>query len=58
VFMVRVSFGLLFVRTWTPILNSGTQVTGDHPKTAEAIARKINLITSETKKDVSIRTGR
>ena len=33
-------------------------VTGDHPKTAEAIARKINLITGETKADVAKRTGR
>lgn len=33
-------------------------VTGDHPKTAEAIARKINLITGETKQDVAKRTGR
>lgn len=32
--------------------------TGDHPKTAEAIARKINLITGETKQDVATRTGR
>lgn len=33
-------------------------VTGDHPKTAEAIARKINLITGETKAEVAKRTGR
>ncbi|KDE09553.1 hypothetical protein, variant [Microbotryum lychnidis-dioicae p1A1 Lamole] len=33
-------------------------VTGDHPATAEAIARKINLISGETKADVAKRTGR
>ncbi|KAI0956666.1 hypothetical protein AcW1_005290 [Taiwanofungus camphoratus] len=33
-------------------------VTGDHPKTAEAIARKINLILSDTKETLSARTGR
>lgn len=33
-------------------------VTGDHPLTAEAIAKKINLITGETKQDVATRTGR
>jgi sodium/potassium-transporting ATPase subunit alpha len=35
-------------------------VTGDHPKTAEAIARKINLILSdsETKETLSAKTGR
>lgn len=33
-------------------------VTGDHALTAEAIARKINLITGETKDDVAKRTGR
>ncbi|GJJ11896.1 hypothetical protein Clacol_006134 [Clathrus columnatus] len=33
-------------------------VTGDHPKTAEAIARKINLILGETKQTLSARTGR
>lgn len=33
-------------------------VTGDHPKTAEAIARKINLILGETKATMSARTGR
>jgi sodium/potassium-transporting ATPase subunit alpha len=33
---------------------------GDHPKTAEAIARKINLILgdSETKESLSAKTGR
>ncbi|KZP01143.1 aminophospholipid-transporting P-type ATPase [Calocera viscosa TUFC12733] len=33
-------------------------VTGDHPKTAEAIARKINLIIGDTKESLSKRTGR
>lgn len=33
-------------------------VTGDHPKTAEAIARKINLITGDTRERLSERTGR
>ncbi|OMH78809.1 Sodium/potassium-transporting ATPase subunit alpha-2 [Zancudomyces culisetae] len=33
-------------------------VTGDHPLTAEAIGRKINLIVGETKKDVAKRTQR
>ncbi|KAI0713643.1 aminophospholipid-transporting P-type ATPase [Earliella scabrosa] len=33
-------------------------VTGDHPKTAEAIARKINLILGDTKESLSKKTGR
>ncbi|KDQ10530.1 hypothetical protein BOTBODRAFT_58067 [Botryobasidium botryosum FD-172 SS1] len=33
-------------------------VTGDHPKTAEAIARKINLVIGDTKEKLSQRTGR
>jgi sodium/potassium-transporting ATPase subunit alpha len=33
-------------------------VTGDHPLTAEAIGRKINLMISETKSMVAKRTGR
>lgn len=33
-------------------------VTGDHPKTAEAIARKINLILGDTKQTLSAKTGR
>lgn len=35
-------------------------VTGDHPKTAEAIARKINLILpdSDTKETLAAKTGR
>ncbi|EPS98398.1 hypothetical protein FOMPIDRAFT_41618 [Fomitopsis schrenkii] len=33
-------------------------VTGDHPKTAEAIARKINLILGDTKETLSAKTGR
>ncbi|OBZ75130.1 Potassium-transporting ATPase alpha chain 2 [Grifola frondosa] len=32
-------------------------VTGDHPKTAEAIARKINLILGDTKETLSAKTG-
>lgn len=32
-------------------------VTGDHPKTAEAIARKINLILGDTKESLSDRIG-
>jgi sodium/potassium-transporting ATPase subunit alpha len=31
---------------------------GDHPKTAEAIARKINLIIGDTKDSLAARTGR
>lgn len=31
---------------------------GDHPKTAEAIARKINLIVGDTKERLSANTGR
>jgi sodium/potassium-transporting ATPase subunit alpha len=33
-------------------------VTGDHPKTAEAIARKINLILGDTKETLALKTGR
>ncbi|KAI8868535.1 P-type cation exchange, alpha subunit of ATPase [Ramicandelaber brevisporus] len=33
-------------------------VTGDHPLTAEAIGRKINLMLSETKEGLAKRTGR
>ncbi|EJD00183.1 aminophospholipid-transporting P-type ATPase [Fomitiporia mediterranea MF3/22] len=33
-------------------------VTGDHPKTAEAIARKINLIIEDTRESLSAKTGR
>ncbi|TFK45629.1 aminophospholipid-transporting P-type ATPase [Heliocybe sulcata] len=33
-------------------------VTGDHPKTAEAIARKINLILGDTRESLSTKTGR
>ncbi|KAJ1861651.1 hypothetical protein LPJ78_005200 [Coemansia sp. RSA 989] len=33
-------------------------VTGDHPLTAEAIGRKINLVVGETRNDVAVRTGR
>lgn len=32
-------------------------VTGDHPVTAEAIARQVGIITKETRKDISQRTG-
>ena len=31
---------------------------GDHPKTAEAIARKINLMIGDTKETLSLKTGR
>lgn len=31
---------------------------GDHPKTAEAIARKINLVLGETRESLSAKTGR
>ena len=31
---------------------------GDHPKTAEAIARKINLILGDTRETLSAKTGR
>ena len=31
---------------------------GDHPKTAEAIARKINLILGDTKETLAQKTGR
>ncbi|TFK25780.1 aminophospholipid-transporting P-type ATPase [Coprinopsis marcescibilis] len=33
-------------------------VTGDHPKTAEAIARKINLVVGDTRQTLSNKTGR
>ncbi|KAJ7642253.1 aminophospholipid-transporting P-type ATPase [Roridomyces roridus] len=33
-------------------------VTGDHPKTAEAIARKINLMIGDTRETLAARTGR
>ncbi|KAF8968280.1 aminophospholipid-transporting P-type ATPase [Flammula alnicola] len=33
-------------------------VTGDHPKTAEAIARKINLILGDTRETLAKKTGR
>ncbi|KAJ1883105.1 hypothetical protein H4R99_000924 [Coemansia sp. RSA 1722] len=33
-------------------------VTGDHPLTAEAVARRINLVLGETREDVAQRTGR
>ena len=33
-------------------------LAGDHPKTAEAIARKINLILGDTKETLSKKTGR
>ncbi|KAI0345042.1 aminophospholipid-transporting P-type ATPase [Trametopsis cervina] len=33
-------------------------VTGDHPKTAEAIARKINLILGDTRETLASKTGR
>ncbi|KAJ2777641.1 hypothetical protein H4R18_005052 [Coemansia javaensis] len=33
-------------------------VTGDHPLTAEAIGRKINLVIGETRETVAARTGR
>ncbi|KAJ3106061.1 hypothetical protein HDU97_007064 [Phlyctochytrium planicorne] len=33
-------------------------VTGDHPLTAEAIARKINLVVGDTKERIAKRTGR
>lgn len=33
-------------------------MTGDHPKTAEAIARKINLILGDTRETLAKKTGR
>ena len=33
-------------------------VSGDHPKTAEAIARKINLILGDTRESMAAKTGR
>lgn len=33
-------------------------VTGDHPKTAEAIARKINLVLGDTRETLSRKTAR
>ncbi|KAJ3570119.1 hypothetical protein NP233_g4614 [Leucocoprinus birnbaumii] len=33
-------------------------VTGDHPKTAEAIARKINLILGDTRESLAAKSGR
>jgi sodium/potassium-transporting ATPase subunit alpha len=37
---------------------SVTMVTGDHPLTAEAIARKCNIITKATRREVAAETGR
>ena len=37
---------------------SVTMVTGDHPLTAEAIARKCNIITLPTRREVAAETGR
>lgn len=34
-----------------------TMVTGDHPLTAEAIARKVNIITRSTRRDVALEDG-
>lgn len=34
-----------------------TMVTGDHPLTAEAIARKVNIITLPTRRDVAMEEG-
>jgi magnesium-transporting ATPase (P-type) len=33
-------------------------LAGDHPKTAEAIARKINLILGDTRESLAAKTGR
>src|SRR2546425_3314650 len=33
-------------------------IVGDHPKTAEAIARKINLILGDTRETLAAKTGR
>ncbi|KAJ6448721.1 hypothetical protein C8R47DRAFT_1230916 [Mycena vitilis] len=40
------------------VMHPVTNVTGDHPKTAEAIARKINLIIGDTRETLAARTGR
>lgn len=33
-------------------------ISGDHPKTAEAIGRKINLILGDTRETLSLKTGK
>lgn len=39
-------------------LNLQCTLPGDHPKTAEAIARKINLVIGDTRETLSAKTGR
>jgi sodium/potassium-transporting ATPase subunit alpha len=45
---------VLFLPTVFPL----TSASGDHPKTAEAIARKINLVIGDTKESLAAKTGR
>ena len=41
-----------------PLCSRVNSFVGDHPKTAEAIARKINLMIGDTKETLSAKTGR
>jgi sodium/potassium-transporting ATPase subunit alpha len=40
------------------VISCSDHVVGDHPKTAEAIARKINLILGDTRATLAAKTGR
>lgn len=40
------------------LLTNSSPFVGDHPKTAEAIARKINLILGDTRETLAEKTGR
>lgn len=46
------------VFSYLGLLELSSTFLGDHPKTAEAIARKINLILGETRESLAIKTGR
>jgi len=50
--------GMLFIRDSCLVYSSRHVCIGDHPKTAEAIARKINLMIGDTKETLSAKTDR
>jgi hypothetical protein len=54
--LVRYSRTLISLSRLTYVLRRRS--VGDHPKTAEAIARKINLMIGDTKESLSAKTGR